>query len=123
MDKLEKLVFLEMTNKQFSKNPSQDFFKTYKTLTERESDIYTELYNEIHRIWNYINANINNTTMAKVKSIEDYHTLAEPVSDLILKISQDFNITLKNEITLSQDLKQRIITIMGQRFFDENFGK
>ena len=86
MYNLEKLMFLEMTNKQFSKLPNDEYYTTFKSLTPDELKISVKLSSELHNIWNYINSEpienvLDNTN---VNSIEDYHNSIAPVSDLIL---------------------------------------
>jgi hypothetical protein len=57
MDNLEKLLFLDITCKQFGKldTSNPDFISTWSSLNEAEKNEYTQLAKEIHEIWSFIN--------------------------------------------------------------------
>lgn len=123
MDKFEKIVFLEMTNKQFTKLPNSEYFETYKCLTEKEKDIIDlEISGEIHDIWSYINSprrkGINNN---EINSISEYIKYVKPINPLIQKISSEFGITLKDEI--SEKFKKAIIETLGKDYLDNLLDK
>jgi len=50
-NQFEKMVFLELTNKQFSKFPNSEYYETYKKLNQEDKELIdTEISNEIHQI-------------------------------------------------------------------------
>ena len=118
INQFEKMVFLELTNKQFSKFPNSEYYETYKNLKQKEKDLIdTEISNEIHQIWNYINTTkLNDSEYKRVTSISEYNDLINPVSEIVLKISADYNITLKKE--LSEKFLKAIRETLGQDFLD-----
>lgn len=119
MDKLEKLLFLEITNRQFTKFHNKDFFDTYKELNDSEKNKLSELTREIHSIWNAINGPEVLNASKKYTSFEDFHS-ENPVSPEIVKVIRDFELTLKSEIP--EELKNAIIKFLGQDYFNEYFG-
>jgi hypothetical protein len=112
---LEKLLFLEMTWKQFGKLNESEYYKTINELNEEESKLSVKLRNELHEIYNYVNVRF--ADRINVDSIHEYNELVSPVSDIILKISSDFNLTLKGEI--SQEFKNAMLKILGKDYLDE----
>lgn len=123
MNNLEKILFLEMTNKQFAKLPDQTYYDTYKRLSEDESDQFTRLSQELHDIWNFINSEpfpgvIDNKG---VDTIQDYNDKVAPVNEMIMRISKDFGLTLQEEIT--DDFKNAIIEFFGLEYYSKKFGK
>lgn len=112
---LEKLLFLEMTWKQFGKLNESEYYKTINELNEEESKLSVKLRNELHKIYNYVNVRF--ADRINVDSIHEYNELVSPVSDIILKISSDFNLTLKGEI--SQEFKNAMLKILGKDYLDE----
>ncbi|WP_456463065.1 hypothetical protein [Lutibacter sp.] len=118
INQLEKIVFLELTNKQFSKLPNSVYYETYENLKQKEKDlIYPEISNEIHQIWTCINTKkLNDSENLRVKSINEYNDLIHPVSEIVLKVSTDYNITLKNE--LSEKFLKAIRETLGQGFLE-----
>ncbi len=56
----------------------------------------------------------NSDKRSYVNSVSDYNNLIKPVSHIILKVTNDFNITMKNEIT--EEFKNAIRNILGQGF-------
>lgn len=112
---LEKLLFLEMTWKQFGKLNESEYYKTINELNEEESKLSVKLRNELHEIYNYVNVRF--ADRINVDSIQEYNELVSPVSDIILKVSSDFNLTLKGEI--SQEFKNAMLKILGKDYLDE----
>ena len=122
MDYFEKIVFLEMTNKQFSKLLEQEYFKTYNLLTQEEQVIFSKISAEIHQIWNYINTNqIVGLEKLNIETLEQYNEKVSPISDIILKVSLEFGITLEREI--SEKLKKSILCVFGKDYLDKFLGK
>ncbi len=118
MNAFEKIVFLEMTNKQFAKLPNSEYFESYKKLDENEKDLIDlNISNEIHEIWTWINTKQRKEIhKAEINSIEEYNELIAPVSEIILSVSQEFGITLKNEIT--EQFKNAVSSILGKDYLD-----
>lgn len=100
-NQFEKMVFLELTNKQFSKIPNSEYYETYQKLNQEEKKLIdTEISNEIHKIWTYINTTkLDDAEHIKITSIKEYNDFINPVNEIILKISNEFNITLKKELS------------------------
>ncbi|WP_055447097.1 hypothetical protein [Lacinutrix mariniflava] len=123
MNTFEKIVFLEMTNKQFAKLPDSEYYATYNKLTEEEKDVIDlNISNEIHEIWTRINTKqrkgIHKT---EINSIEEYNELITPISTVVLRVSSDFGITLKNEVT--DKFKNEVINIFGKDYLDDFMNK
>ncbi|TAF11512.1 MAG: hypothetical protein EAZ75_00710 [Flavobacteriia bacterium] len=112
---LEKLLFLEITWKQFGKLNESEYYKTIKELNEEESKLSVKLRNELHEICNHINVRF--ADRINVDSIHQYDEFVSPVSEIILKVSSDFNLTLKGEI--SQEFKNAMLKIFGKDYLDE----
>tara|TARA_R110001606_G_scaffold95478_1_gene211263 strand:+ start:61 stop:474 length:414 start_codon:yes stop_codon:yes gene_type:complete len=119
----EKMIFLEMKYKQLWTIPKneedfKDYWKVYKSLSMEEKDlINTKLFHEIHKIWNYINSkNIDGTRRHQINSILEYHNNVEKVSEIILKISKEYNITLKYK--MPEKLKNAIKYGLGKNRLD-----
>lgn len=121
MDRLEKLVFLEATNKQFSKLPDNEFKQEYKLLTKDEQLKFIQISDEIHELWNAINGNTSTVTgQTEINDIEDCLEVGFKIDDILKKVLKDFNLTLKREI--SEEFRTTVIEAFGQDFFDEKFG-
>ena len=122
MNTFEKIVFLEMTNKQFAKLPDSEYYATYKKLTEAEKDIIDlKISNEIHEIWSWINSKQREGIHKKeINSIEEYNEHISPVNEIILSVSSDFGLSLKRE--LSEKFKNAIMNMFGKEYLD-NFIK
>ncbi|MDD2819956.1 MAG: hypothetical protein PHW29_01710 [Flavobacterium sp.] len=121
MDNLNKLIFLEITNKQFTKFPDSDYYKTLELLSETDKEEFYKLADEIHEIWNNLNTPKNFAVNYKVcNSFEEYRDQIQ-VSSKISKIINDFNLDLKDE--MSDEVKKSIIALLGKDFFDQTFGK
>lgn len=120
MNNLDKVVFLEITNKQFSKFPNSDFYNTLELLAESEKDEFYKLAPEIHSIWNNLNSPPNLTRSKIYGSFDEYRTEIK-VSPRITKIMTDFNLDLKDK--MSDETKKLIISLLGKNFFDQTFGK
>ena len=112
---LEKLLFLEITWKQFGKLNESEYYKTIKELNEEESKLSVKLRNELHEIYNHINVRF--ADRINVDSIHQYDEFVSPVSEIILKVASDFNLTLKGEI--SQEFKNAMLKIFGKDYLDE----
>lgn len=119
MNTFEKIVFLEMTNKQFAKLPNSEYFESYKKLDENEKDLIDlNISNEIHEIWTWINTKQRKEIhKAEINSIEEYNELIAPVSEIILNVSKEFGITLKNEVT--EQFKNAVTSILGKDYLDQ----
>ncbi len=122
INNLEKMIFLEMTNKAFSKLPDEEYYETYDKLSEAEKTRFFPLVNEIHEIWSHINmpADIKVFFERKANTILEYHNNVAPVDELILKISNDFNIDLKDVI--SPEFAEAIKRLLGITFYKKHFG-
>lgn len=118
MDNIEKLLFLEITNKQLTKFPNKDFLETYASLTEEQQSEFSSLSREIHSIWNSLNGP---EVLNASKKYEDINHFASEndVSEKIMKVLDDFDLNLKTE--MSSDLKEAIIKHFGQNYYDEHF--
>lgn len=112
---LEKFLFLEMTWKQFGKRNESEYYKTVQLLNEEEVELSTKLSSELHDIYNRVNVTFSDRI--NVDSILDYNENVAPVSDIILKVSSDFGLTLKGEV--SDEFKKAIKTILGQDYLDD----
>lgn len=116
----EKMVFLEMTYKQLWKIPghNKDYWNTYKSLSIKERDlIYKKIFHEIHKIWSYINSkNIDGTKRHQINSVLEYHNNIEKVSEIILQVSIDYDISLKSE--MSEEFKKAITDVLGKDYLD-----
>jgi type III secretory pathway component EscV len=123
MNAFEKIVFLEMTNKQFSKLPNSEYYVTLKKLTEEETDIIDlKISKEIHEIWTWINTKQRKGIhKIEINSVEEYNELITPVNEIILRVSSEFGITLKRE--LSEKLKNAIKNILGEDYLDDFISK
>jgi len=123
MNAFEKIVFLEMTNKQFSKFPNSEYYVTLKKLTEEETDIIDlKISKEIHEIWTWINTKQRKGIhKIEINSVEEYNELITPVNEIILRVSSEFGITLKRE--LSEKLKNAIKNILGEDYLDDFISK
>jgi hypothetical protein len=121
MDNLEKLIFLEITNKQFTKFPDAEYFATYEALTKREQNQFSLYSNEIHNIWNYINAMPveNVIDNVNINSVNNYNNSVNQISELILKTCNDFKLNLKDEII--PEFKESVIRVLGHDFYKRTF--
>ena len=119
MDKIEKLVFLEITNKQFTKFATPDFYETYNLLNDDEQTEFSKISNEIHSIWNRMNTPEILNANKKHNSIHEFLSENE-VSPIIVKVINDFDLDLKTEI--SEQTKKSIINLFGEDYFNDNFG-
>jgi len=119
MDKIEKLVFLEITNKQFTKFATPDFYETYNLLNDEEQTQFSKISNEIHSIWNRMNTPEILNANKKYNSIHEFLSENE-VSPIIVKVINDFDLDLKTEI--SEQTKKSIINLFGEDYFNDNFG-
>ena len=117
---LEKLVFLEMTNKEIAKLPNQDYFDTYKMLSEKEKEYFGALSRQIHKIWSLLNTqSIPDFKVKVAETIIDYNDNIEPIYPLILKCHSDYGITLRRVMNVKY--KAALIKFLGKDFYDNNF--
>jgi hypothetical protein len=117
MNRLEKILFLEITNKQFSRLPDKEYMEAYQTLTETEKAEFVGLSNEIHEIYNYINSGlVAGAKTISAKSISEYDEKINSINSKILNVISDFDLTLKPE--LSQKTKDAFIALFGQDYLD-----
>ncbi len=119
MNRLEKFVFLQLTWKQFAKMDESEYYKNLSELSKEEDVLSVEIGSEIHRIYSYINSNIEGRK--KVNSIEEYNNEVSPVSDIIIKTSLDFGLTLKGEV--SEEFKKAVLNILGRDYLDDFLNK
>lgn len=117
---LEKLVFLEMTNKELAQLPNQDYFDTYKLLSENEKEYFGALSRQIHNIWTELNTkSIPNVHTKLADTIMEYNDSIESVDPLILKCHSEYGITLKR--TMNDKFKAALIKFLGKGFYDKHF--
>jgi hypothetical protein len=112
---LEKFLFLEMTWKQFGKRNESEYYKTVQLLNEEEEELSIKLSSELHDVYNRVNVTFSDRI--NVNSILEYNENVAPVSDIILKVSSDFGLTLKGEV--SDEFKKAIRNILGQDYLDD----
>lgn len=117
MKNLEKLIFFEITNRQQGKVANTEHYNNLEALSDLEKDEFYKLEFEVHNIWNNLNGP-KNILSKKYISFEDYQNNII-VSPMIISIMNEFNLTLKEEI--SEKTKKTIIKLMGKDFYDQNF--
>lgn len=119
MNHLEKIIFLELTNKQFAISQNSEYYKTYELLNQEEKDLIDyEISNQIHDIWTRINTKQTDiTNKYNINSIEEYHSQISPINKYILKVCNDFDITLKRE--LSDKFKKAVAELLGKDFLNK----
>lgn len=109
-----------MTNKEMAQLPNQDYFETYKLLSEDEKKYFGTLSRQIHNVWTEINTkSIPNVHTKVADSIMEYNDNIEPIDALILKCHSDYGITLKR--TMNDKFKAALIKFLGKDFYDKNF--
>ncbi|NHM04879.1 hypothetical protein [Flavobacterium celericrescens] len=118
MDYFEKFVFLELTWKQFARLDRSEYYSTISSLSEEEDELSIKISREIHNIYNVINSKVEGGK--NVNSIIEYHQEVSSVSDVILKVSQDFDLSLKREV--SDKFKKAVLNFFGKNYL-ENFLK
>ncbi len=118
MNKIEKLVFLEITNKQFTKFPNTDYHDTFNSLNSAEQQEFSKLYHEIHTIFNQINSPAIENVKKAYSSVHEYIS-AHQVSPIIIKVINDFDLSLKDQIT--PEFKNLVIKRMGENFYKTHF--
>ena len=119
MNNLEKIIFLRITWRQFGKLNEKEYYDTYSLLSQEEKHLIGKLDSEIHDIYNYINTNFKEKII--VDSIQEYNDKIKSVSEIILNVSNDFNLSLKTEIT--EEFKSIIIKRFGKDFLDNFLDK
>lgn len=114
---LEKIVFLQMRNKQFAKFPNREYDDTLKKLSENEETIFNRiLCQEIHQIWSYLNCRqINYKGKPVVHTVHEYDKFIKPVSEIILKVSAKYSLTLKDEV--SAEFKSTLKLLFGEDYY------
>ena len=109
-----------MTNKDMALLPNQDYFDTYKMLTEKEKEYFGTLSRQIHKIWTELNTQSIPNVHAKVAdTIIEYNDNVDPIDPLILKCHSDYGITLKR--TMNDKFKAAVIKFLGKDFYDNHF--
>lgn len=123
MDNFEKILFLDFTNKQFSKQPNSEYYATYQLLSENEKQELGELSRELHDIWTYVNSKpVQNVIYnSGVNSVQDYNNNLRKVHPKIILIAEEFSLTLRYE--MSDRTKDAIIKLFGIDYFKNNFEK
>jgi len=116
---LEKIVFFEITNKQFGRFPNSEYLNLYNTLTKSEKEKFHKLSRKIHELWNLVNSKKIDSLNVSINSFEEYHEKIEPIDSILLTVLYDFNLDLKNQI--SEEFKNKVIQHFGKPFFDNNF--
>jgi hypothetical protein len=120
--KLKEIIFLDITNKMSGKFINTKFNNIFNELSEKEQNQYYKYSKEIHQIWGFINSiNIPNIDNTNVNSVFDYNDLVTPVSNIIIELCDDFDLTLRDEI--NPKLKELIINIFGIDYYNEHFLK
>ncbi|MDO3693912.1 hypothetical protein QVZ41_03495 [Wenyingzhuangia sp. chi5] len=91
---LEKMVFLEIRNKQFLRFPDKEYYEGLSLLSDEEKNVfYRKFCDEIHEIWTFINS--NKGRVHNVHSVKEYDEFVSPVNRIILRISIKYGFTLK----------------------------
>jgi predicted transcriptional regulator len=120
MNPFTKMLFLELTNKQFVKMANDDYYTTWRVLTEQEKQKFGELSREIHQIWTHLNSkSIPELFKKSATTVAEYNELIERISPEILDVVRDFNLTLYNE--MDPTFKEAYIRLFGKESFDRNF--
>ncbi len=121
MENIEKALFLKVRQYQYSISEDLEIAKTFSEMNEVQRGEYVNLSRELHNIWNYINSDpvLNSRPDDGVTSVQAYHEKINPVSDVILKVINEFNFTLKNTMTKKE--KEAIIAILGENYFNEKY--
>ncbi len=119
MNNLEKIIFLRITWRQFGKLNDKEYYDTYSLLSEEEKHLMGRLDSEIHEIYSYINTNFKEKIF--VDSIQEYNDKIKSVSEIILNVSNDFDLSLKPEIT--EELKLAIFKKFGKDYLDSFLNK
>lgn len=120
--KLKKIIFLDITNKMGGKFIDTKFNNIFNELSEKEQNQYYKYSREIHKIWGFINSiNTPKIDNSNVNSVFDYNDLVTPVSNIIIELCDDFNLTLRDEV--NPKLKELIINIFGIDYYNEHFLK
>lgn len=120
MDPLEKIVLIEMSNKQFGKMNQQEYYDSYRLLNQEQKERFYKIVKQIHDIFNHINTeSILNVHNKIANSIIEYHENLEMIDPLILSIHKEFGLTLKREVT--KEIKDSIIRVLGEEFYNKNY--
>jgi hypothetical protein len=92
----EKLIFLDLTNLQFGQLPNSEYLDSYCLLTEHEKTELGILAGKIHDYFNLINCDIIlNVHEIEINSVQECQEMFGNVDPDILRIANDFGLTLK----------------------------
>lgn len=121
MQALEKMLFLEITSKQFTKLPGEEYYNTWGLLSEEEKKHFGQLSREVHQVWTHLNSKpIAGVFTKRANTIEEYNVNVQPISAEILNMARDYDLTLQDEIT--DEFKNAYIKIFGKDSFNRLFG-
>ena len=124
MDNFEKIIFLLLTKEQFEVSIyDSEFTSLFDSFAESDQQRIVKLSQEIRRISGNINRNPNTSPSIpynKIETIEEYHENVEPVSSIILKVADDFGISLVKEP--DEKFKESVIAVFGKEYYDRLFG-
>ena len=110
-----------MTNKEMALLPNNEYFETFKVLSEDEKVYFGLLSKQIHDIWTHINfQSVPNVFTKLADTIVEYDEFVKSVDPLILKCHYDYGVTLKR--TMNDKLKHAIIKFLGKDYYDNHFG-
>ena len=97
---LEKLVYMQIKNKQLGQLPDSEYLNLYKGLTEKGKIEFGILYKELNQIFNRLNTDHEFFGGRKaIHSVKEYDMEIVSVSEIIMKMVNQFGLTLKREIT------------------------
>lgn len=118
MDNLEKLLFLDITSRQFGNldTGNFDFISIWESMNEAKKVEYTLLSKEIHEIWSFINMPIIVELGSKrVNSVWKYNECVHPVNQKILSICNDFSLSFKEELSIEYVIAAK--KVLGDDYF------
>ena len=94
-------------------NP-KDYYETYNMMSKEECYEYRTIYKELHDVWDYINFR-SPMQVYSINSIESYNEFIKPLCPMLLKVSLDYGINLKNSFT--EKFETEFIKILGKEAF------
>ena len=114
MNHLEKILFIDLTCHQLGIPDTNhpEFISAWGNLSEHDKAQYTNLTNEIHEIWTYINMPLIVDIEKRVNSVFEYNEFIHSVDERILTVCSDFGISLKEELT--DEFKATAKRILGK---------
>lgn len=123
IDKEIVLNELKIKHNLISASELKNHLAQFDLLSEQKQEELLNHINEIHLIYNRINSNsiekrFSNDVMG-IQSIKEYHQKIKPVSNIILDVSEEYNIDLK--IKHSQKFNSACIAIFGEDYFQSRF--